>query len=64
MALSVEGSRFKSAFGKLEPPTRSINLKHLTKTSAKRHYKPISFFESQKLDPAQFYQGGEQIGDD
>ena len=55
MALSVEGSRFKSAFGKLEPPSWSINLKPLAKTSAKRNYKPISFFESQKLDPAQFY---------
>ena len=48
MALSIEGSRFKSAFGKLEPPSRSINLKTFAQTSTRR--KPISFFDSQKID--------------
>ena len=64
MALNIEGSRFKSAFGKLEPPSKTIKRKSFAQTSTRRNKKPIGFFDSQKINVAQLSQGGEQNRED
>ena len=49
MATSIEKSRFKSAFGKLEP----VNVKRLNPKALnynRRANKMISFFDSQRID--------------
>jgi len=37
MAITFEGSRFKSSFGKLEPATRRLNPKALPQPQQKRN---------------------------
>lgn len=54
MVISIESSRFKSAFGQLEPVVKRAPPK--TATNRRFHRKPVSFFDSQRIDPSQFYQ--------
>ena len=60
MGTSIEGSRFKSAFGKLEPPApKRLHPKVLNRREIR---KPISFFDSQRIDRNQLYQPQQHDG--
>ena len=55
MAISVEKSKFKSAFG--EPARVQPKRLHPKALNKARRGKPISFFDSQRINRAQLYQG-------
>ena len=53
MGTSIQGSKFKSAFGEPAPVARRL---HPKKSSMSNTRKLISFFDSQRIDRANFYQ--------
>ena len=68
MSTSIESSKFKSAFGNLKPvEPRRLNPKALANAQNRRaNRKPLSFFDSQRVDPSMMYntndpQEGEQM---
>lgn len=60
MSCASESSKFKSAFGNLAPTTISKRLQPKAHQNfyavPRRQNKPISFFDSQKLNKEEFYQ--------
>lgn len=60
MGTSIEGSRFKSAFGEPAPVAKRLHPKKAASMGNTR--KLISFFDSQRINPANFYQPDMQEG--